>query len=828
MTSLKSRYIVFSAFLALLVVGSAYLGYQNLAKARHETATNVETRNTLLRATHNIRAELLDAYQSLDAFLLIPNRPVYRENVYKAIDKAIIYCEALAQEPWIIRQNEQGAARELHNELQQLRSEADELFKVRLDPYLQYPSMAAGRAMLGPNREVVDDAFEVALNEIKSDNPGKSRDVYDAFIYGRHLWTKIISNFRIYLANRVGSFNEEVLPTQEQAIITLVGTFKEQLQLLHRMGKNGRLGFESSAALEDIEHAASGWFSGFTRVMAIHHSADWRIDAKLMREGIAPRVDQANRKIVALDDRITLSVAKDINLIGDAGRRQTIMLLVLAVLMLAFILAVLFSTERMVFGPISAVAKGLKSEAQGKSRLELPVVKAKETRELVDAFSEMRRQVHLRQAELEHHALHDTLTSLPNRALLMDRLEHNIKISNRAKQTFCLLMIDLDRFKEINDTLGHNIGDHLLVDVGKRIQSAVRETDTVARLGGDEFAVLIPNTDREHAENIARNIIDELGGSFVINGLQLYVAGSIGVTFYPDHGTEAQDLLQHADVAMYVAKRNQNGIVVYDEDKDTHSVERFSMISDLRDALAEDVLSLHFQPMFNMKTMDVVSVEALLRWQHKEYGFVSPDRIVELAEQTGLIKPITYWVVENALRQVENWREEGIELGVSVNLSVVNLRDESLADDMIAVVDKFDLPRDCLTLEITESAMMANPMRAIEILKKLDHVGIRLSVDDFGTGYSSLAYLKQLPVDELKVDKSFIMNLDKDESDAAIVRSTVDLAHNLDLRVVAEGVESETTWNMLRGLGCDHAQGFYMSKPMPADELQDWLLARRA
>jgi diguanylate cyclase (GGDEF)-like protein len=828
MTSLKSRYILFSVFLALLVVSSAYLGYQNLAKARHDTANNVETRNTLLRATHNIRAELLYAYQSLDAFLLVPNQPAYRDKVYMALDKALTYCKKLGEEPWIIAHDEQDAVNELHGSLRQLLSEAEQLFKVRLDPYLQYPSMAAGRAMLGPNREVVDDSFEVALNEIRSDNPGKKRDVYDAFIYARHLWTKIISNFRIYLANRVGSFNEEALPTQEQAIITMVETLKEHFELLRGMDKNGKLGFESSAALEDIERASLEWFSGFNRVMAIHHTADWRIDAKLMREGIAPRVDQVNSKIVALDDRITLSVANDIKVIGDAGRRQTIILLVLAGLMLVFILAVLLSTERMVFGPISAVAKGLKSEAQGKTRLELPVVKAKETRELVDAFSEMRRQVHLRQAELEHHALHDTLTSLPNRALLMDRIEHNIKISNRAKQTFCLLMIDLDRFKEINDTLGHNIGDHLLVDVGKRIQNAVRETDTVARLGGDEFAVLLPNTDRGHAETIARGIVDELQNSFAINGLQLYVAASIGVTFYPDHGTEAQDLLQHADVAMYVAKRNQNGIVVYDEDKDTHSVEHFSMISDLRDALAEDALSLHFQPMFNMKTMDVISVEALLRWEHKEYGFVSPDRIVELAEQTGLIKPITYWVVENALRQVQNWRQKGIELGVSVNLSVVNLRDESLSDDMIAVVEKFKLPRDCLTLEITESAMMANPMRAIEILKKLDQVGIRLSVDDFGTGYSSLAYLKQLPVDELKVDKSFIINLDKDESDAAIVRSTVDLAHNLDLKVVAEGVESETVWNMLWGLGCDHAQGFFMSKPLPANELQDWLLARQA
>ncbi|MFQ5469426.1 MAG: EAL domain-containing protein [Gammaproteobacteria bacterium] len=426
--------------------------------------------------------------------------------------------------------------------------------------------------------------------------------------------------------------------------------------------------------------------------------------------------------------------------------------------------------------------------------------------------------------ELEHQALHDALTGLPNRVLILDRLNQAVLSLSDDKSKIALLMIDLDRFKEINDTLGHHFGDLLLQQVAYRLKENLRDSDTVARLGGDEFAVLLPNVDSiEHAMELAENIICSMDKSFYIEEQCFHIGVSIGIVVAPDHGLENPTLLKHADVAMYVAKRNKVDYMVYDPSHDDHSISKLSMMSELRHAIDHDELSLVYQPKVDIEGGHVIEAEALVRWKHPKRGLVMPDEFISLAEHTGLIKPLTMWVIKDAMRQCHEWRQLGYNIRVSVNLSTRNLLDVELPDYIARLMKSWELSPDILVLEITESAIMSDPVSAMEILSRLHEMGLSLSIDDFGTGYSSLSYLKQLPVDEIKIDKSFVFDMLRNKDDLIIVRSTIDLAHNMGRRVIAEGVESEQIWNKLVELGCDMVQGYYISKPLKPNEMRTWM-----
>ena len=429
----------------------------------------------------------------------------------------------------------------------------------------------------------------------------------------------------------------------------------------------------------------------------------------------------------------------------------------------------------------------------------------------------------------EHQALHDALTGLPNRTLFRDRIEHAMDTAGRGDRSAAVMLIDLDHFKEINDTLGHHAGDRLLQQVARRLSESLREGDTVARLGGDEFGVLLPALERPgDASVVAGTLLSRLREPFSIEGLTLEVDGSIGIASAPEHGTGVEQLIQRADIAMYAAKEGGRGYVLFEPQLDTYSPRRLSLAGALRTAIADGQIVLFFQPKAELATGRIVGVEALARWQHPQLGIVGPAEFVPIAEQTGLIGPLTSHVLDAALRQVREWSDGGEQLSVAVNLSARSFLDAQLAVEIPRLLDRHDVDASALELEITESMLMLDPARAKLTLDRLSAIGLSLQVDDFGTGYSSLANLKRLPVDGIKIDKSFVIDMPHDASDAAIVRSTIDLAHNLGLRVVAEGVESHEAWQRLAELGCDLAQGFHVSRPLPADAMGRLLADRRA
>jgi len=433
--------------------------------------------------------------------------------------------------------------------------------------------------------------------------------------------------------------------------------------------------------------------------------------------------------------------------------------------------------------------------------------------------------------ENERLALHDTLTGLPNRNLLHDRLSQAIATSARNGDLAGLLLVDLDRFKEVNDTLGHGKGDQLLVRVAQRLQRSVRDCDTVARLGGDEFAVLLGGVETlDELTEVAERITQTLAEPLLIDGIDVAAHASIGAAVYPLDSTNGEQLLQHADIAMYASKESGAPVTFYRSDFDSHSPARLALAADLRRTLAgeEGELVLHYQPVACPADGRVVAMEALVRWQHPRRGLVPPVEFIPLAEHSGLIRPLTTLVLDMALGQLRRWLDDGLELAVAVNLSARDLRDLSLLDEVRSTLDRHDLPAGLLELEVTETGVLANPEAAVELVAALRALGVRIALDDFGTGYSSLTYLKRLSPDRLKIDRSFVDAMTHETTDAQIVRSLIELAHGLDIGVTAEGVETEQHWALLSELSCDLVQGYYLARPLPAADATRWLVERGA
>ncbi len=438
-------------------------------------------------------------------------------------------------------------------------------------------------------------------------------------------------------------------------------------------------------------------------------------------------------------------------------------------------------------------------------------------------------QAHAQQLTLHYQATHDSLTGLPNRQLLQEQLNQVIRDAQPAGERVGLVTLDLDRFKDINNTLGHDVGDLLLVQMATRLQQLVGESVFVARKGGDEFAILQPQADQEQAQQLARRILAAMEQPFEIDmggdgPAQSFLLGAtIGIALFPEHGSNAGALIQHADVAMYQAKRLNNGFAFYEPGQDQHSPERLGLLGELRRAISDNELVLHYQPIIDIASRRMTGVEALVRWNHPTRGLLAPDHFVPLAEHTGLIRALDRWVVQAALRSRQAWAEQGVELDISVNLSVGSLHDALIAEWLIEQMRSSTGAAGRLQVEVTESAMMTEPERAVEVLTRLAATGVSIAVDDFGTGYSSLAYLKRLPLHKIKIDKSFVINMAESDDDTMIVHSTIELAHNLNFTVVAEGVENAQSWSLLKALRCDAAQGWHIAKAMSADALVPWI-----
>ncbi|HUQ09576.1 MAG TPA: EAL domain-containing protein [Steroidobacteraceae bacterium] len=537
---------------------------------------------------------------------------------------------------------------------------------------------------------------------------------------------------------------------------------------------------------------------------------------------VIPLDDNQNARIVAVLHRS----------LGDAlaaFERLRFTLIILALLSLAMSIIGSVAVARNITRPLETLASAASRIEQGDYSAPVVVQRADEIGVLASSLNHMRGGIADREKHILKLAYEDPLTDLANRSRFADELEHAIAHAAQGGVGLAILMMDLDRFKYVNDTLGHGVGDHVLREVSSRLQRTVTHAECIARLGGDEFAILVkyqlhPGSGTDFSDT-ARAIINALEEPILYEGQPLDVGTSIGIAHFPEHGRDAQTLVRNADIAMYAAKRNKTGFATYDAHYDTSQQEHLSLLGELRRAVERNELRLYYQPKVSLHTSHIGAVEALIRWEHPTRGLVPPCHFIPFAEHTGYIKLLTRWVLREAVRQCGEWLRQDLRLQVSVNLSARDLMNRDLPDQVSALLVEHAVPAALLCLEITESGFMDDPAHAQKVLDRLFDLGVKLSIDDYGTGYSSLSYIMRLPVQELKIDRSFISRMATDEEISTIVRSTIDLGHNLGLKVVAEGVEDQSAWNILRSLGCDDAQGYFMSKPLSPDLLAAWIRA---
>jgi diguanylate cyclase (GGDEF)-like protein len=572
-----------------------------------------------------------------------------------------------------------------------------------------------------------------------------------------------------------------------------------------------------------------------------HQSTGWSLPAAETADKTL--IAEYILKTSAAEPLMTVALLEDISLLYEKLTRTRFAVMLTAGLIL--VVVIFFASlllQKMALRPLMALHDQMRMVRKDRTRLGETLTPAGtgELRELSQDFNAMCMELRDLHHVLEHMAFTDALTGLPNRTSFQRHLQKYTPAGPRAGAPFALFMMDLDRFKEVNDTFGHDVGDQLLKQVSARLGGVLHRSEAnpfqeektvpgldneiIARMGGDEFAAIMPNVgEASLATTMAQRFVEAMEQPFLIGSQRFHVGVSVGVVLYPQHGTDPTVLLRQADIAMYEAKQNRHGYTFFDSKRDQHKLEQMTFERDLRQAIENDRLELHYQPIVDIGKQRVGCLEALVRWRYPEQEFVAADKVIRAAEQSGLIEPLTRWVLNRAAKQCMGWRKSGFQVDVSVNISAVNLHEPDFVDYVADTLRRWGMESSWLSLELTESAVMSNPSHAFEVLSRLDAMGVRISIDDFGTGYSSLAYLRQLPVDAIKIDKAFVIDMKQDGNDAVIVRSTIDLAHNMNLHVVAEGVENIETLDLLDALGCDKAQGYFISRPLSYDDLLLWL-----
>jgi diguanylate cyclase (GGDEF)-like protein len=827
--SLRRRYLSIAAIVALLLLGGSLFASLHVKQVTRSNAQTLELNEATHHAINGIRDSIWQVDTALNAMLINPDTgylTVIRENMErteKKLDDLVSLKSATSRE--MVKRIDQ-----LHSDYMAFKNQVLNLIELRDDADWVYPMLPYIRQILLESNTEFISAINAALNEIEEEGKVENNEqLYRKVDAIKDLWNEAILNFRAVIIRFAGLNTSEKLP-QENNIRIVHDEIQSRLKELDRLKEQGLLGLETDQALTTLHYRSEKWYQDYQELLKIKSSNRWRADLQYLEVEIQPRRERVISDLGLLEEHVEEWSKSNVNAVENVANQINLGLWGLSGLALAFVVMVYLLIDRSVLVPVRKIATALSSEVRDIESLKIPEKGSHEISMLISAFNGMRSQIHQRQRALEYQALHDALTGLPNRALLQDRLEQAIHVAHRQETGMALMLLDLDHFKEINDTLGHPVGDMVLQKMGQRLSEYLRESDTVARLGGDEFAIIAMDVDEEYAHAFAEKIVQAIKQVVQVGNQNLYVGASVGVALYPEHGSDVATLVRHVDIAMYHAKRNNNDYAFYQPSMNGHSAENLSLIGDLRTELLNEHsnLQLYYQPKVDLFTREVLGVEALLRWNHPDHARVSPEQVVLIAEHAGLIGELTQWVLERAIADCAAWHGDGIDIGVAVNLSAWNLQDPDLPAAIGRCLEKHHLDPEYLTLEITESAVMSEPVRARQILNELDRMGMDLLIDDYGTGFSSLAYLKLLPVRGLKIDKSFVLEMQEDENDAIIVKSTIDLAHNLGLEVTAEGVENREQSLWLRQHKCNSAQGHYFSRPVPEAAFRDWLKSYQA
>jgi diguanylate cyclase len=603
--------------------------------------------------------------------------------------------------------------------------------------------------------------------------------------------------------------------------------FKIDNQLALKLNKlnNLQVTFIQKSKINQWNSTASTLSASQSQLLVLEVSKKFSNALKTLEITMDDEIYDSRVMIMHQDDNLLLVVLqRSITQATSQYQSLKVSLLILIILGLVIFTIVTIYISKYITSPIASLSETAKELELGNYQVEVNTNRQDEIGRLSKAFNAMREAIALRERKVNQLAFWDEVTGLPNRAAFMKQLNEAIDTHQKSGLPLAVVVLNLNRFKQINKILGRQFADQLLKKIGLNLQSSVRSSsDLVARLGADEFAILLPSTGLEATLRLAKDLIRPFESSITINEQNIDVNAAIGVSVYPEHGETYERLLINAETALQECKLKKLEVTVYDVKLDLGAQNNLTLASELKTAIQNNQLALYLQPKVNVQNKKAYAAEALVRWIHPEKGFIFPDQFIPFAEQTGIIPKITLWMLNEACRVHALLAEQGIDVSIAVNIAMQDLMDQNLPEKIEGYFKLHQVSANAISLEVTESSIMDNPEQAEATLQRLSEMGLKIAIDDFGTGYSSLAYLKRLPVNELKIDRSFVMNMESSDSDISIVRSTIDLGHNLNLKVVAEGIENQAEWDLLAKMGCDYGQGYFMGKPMPVTQYADWL-----
>ena len=823
--SYRGRYAYFAALVGVALLAFAYLGW-NLVKTSTQTQISNITSRTLAAGVLADAQTQLNLIESQLQRILIDTGKKNPDDTRHTLKQLELVLNDLAASLKRLPAARPETAYDLLEDRQRLQEKIQQLIEVRRDTQDWFPAMKLMLEEMYPHNQRMLGELQILLQEVEAELPADEKiEVIIQISSLQRLWLGMTGEMRLMVANRFGLFSANLdFEAQDRYvnILDYAHRFNDRLRDLQNRFDWMGADFVISDTLRKMELYYVAWMNDFKRVRGGMDRPTWRMDLHFMREQVTPLFESMRRSLSIVDLDLDTQSAEDITRLTQTAKRLSASILVMALMGLLMLILAYQFIKRNLLQPIAQTARALKLEASGAlDAAAQPSSNLRETQDLIEAFSEMRRQVHSRQSHLDHMVHHDALTQLPNRVLFRDRLEHALAIALRGDGLVGLMFLDLDRFKQVNDSLGHLVGDELLKLIAERLTSLMRSSDTVARLSGDEFAILIEGiSSREDMEPLAEKILHAIEEPALIAGNELRVSASIGIAIAPYDDVSVEYLLRDADTAMYEAKRQGRAAFRFFSGEMTlRASESLLLENEIRHAVESGQFLFHFQPIVETQTGRLFCFEALLRWRHPDRGLLDPEAFLSVLDETGLIANLFEPMLEHAIafqRQQSGERNEMVSL--SINLSARLLNDPAFCRGLLESLVSGAIPSGSLILEITEDILTQELAEADVFLQQAKTLGARIALDDFGTGQASLSHLRQFPFDLLKIDRDFVKNVNADANDASLVTAMIQLAHAFRIQVVAEGVESESQLAFLQQQGCDYIQGYLIGFPQHADQ----------
>ncbi len=820
--SYRGRYTLFSLFVGVAMVSFAYLGWSLVNSTSQRQIENITSRTFAAGVLVDAQTQLNHLENSLQRML---NEPLKDDvsDTEDALHNLERVLHDLAGSLKILLSHDEELADGLLGEKRELEDEVRKLIAVHHDVESWFPAMNVMLEEMYPHNKGILSELQLLRQEVEVGFPLEQQiAAINQIATLQRLWMGITGELRLMVANRFGLFahnREFELDRRMENIKDYAERFLMHLTRLEHHFEADDQGFILYDSLVDMEAHYRSWMKSYHEVMVYLDKPTWRMDLHIMRERINPLLDRMRQRFSRIDLGLDTQSAKGITQLTETAKRLSLSILGIAVVGLLMLFLAFQFIKRNLLQPIGHTAQALKQEAGGGLEPNLPSKSnLKEIQDLVDAFSEMRNQVHSRQRHLDHVAHHDALTQLPNRILFHDRLEHALAIALRGDGMIGLMFLDLDRFKQVNDSLGHLVGDELLKLIAERLTSLVRSSDTVARLSGDEFAILVEGIScREDMVPLAEKILRAIEQPVVVAGHDLRVSASIGIAMAPHDDVSADFLIRDADTAMYEAKRQGRAAYrFFNNEMTVSAAEGLQREHEVRLAVEAGYFNYHFQPIYESDGVSLYCYEALLRWQHPRLGILTPDQFLSVLNDTGLIITLFDPLLEQAIQFQKEQEDKGKVVAISINLSSRLLNDPHFCRNLLQDLVTERISPGNLVLEITEDVFTQELAEADRFLQQAKSLGVRVALDDFGTGQASLSHLRQFPFDLLKIDREFIRSVAIDSNDASLVRAVIQLAHAFNIKVIAEGVEQQSQLSFLQQQDCDFVQGYLTGAPRPA------------